>query len=251
MAAGVRRGQGPLRDRCADQRDELRGHRRDAAAGVEAGPGPGDRRAAEGAEAAPALLRVGSCAEHGVQRAVPGHAVAGPGQPAQQRGLHGRAGRGDDSEPDGGGRLHAALRRGGRDRADGEHQRGAAAVVDGPGPGPAGAGGLRRRGRDAGADAGREEGGHGHVLQGGVGIPPAHRLAGQHGRGALPGEPAGQCGEPPGRGGVDRPGGRPGGAPRRAGVRARGHGLLADRQLRPLERGGGLHLRLRRPARGW
>ena len=27
-----------------------------------------------------------------------------------------------------------------------------------------------------------------------------------------------------------------------------GHGLLADRQLRPLERGGGLHLRLRRPA---
>ena len=61
----------------------------------------------------------------------------------------------------------------------------------------------------------------------------------------------GQCGEPPGRGGVDRPGGRPGGAPRRAGVRARGHGLLADRQLRPLERGGGLHLRLRRPARGW
>ena len=40
----------------------------------------------------------------------------------------------------------------------------------------------------------------------------------------------------------------PGGAPRRAGVRARGHGLLADGPLRPLERGGGLHLRLRRPA---
>ena len=38
---------------------------------------------------------------------------------------------------------------------------------------------------------------------------------------------------------------RPRGAPRRAGVRARGHGLLADGQLRPLERGGGLHLRLR------
>ena len=68
MAAGVRRGQGPLRDRGADQRNELRRHRRDAAAGVEAGPGPGDRRAAEGAEAAPALLRVGSCAEHGLQR---------------------------------------------------------------------------------------------------------------------------------------------------------------------------------------
>ena len=31
---------------------------------------------------------------------------------------------------------------------------------------------------------------------------------------------------------------------RQAGVRARGHGLLADGQLRPLERGGGLHLRL-------
>ena len=47
-----------------------------------------------------------------------------------------------------------------------------------------------------------------------------------------------------GRGGVDRPGRRPRGAVCRTGVRARGHGLLADRQLRPLERGGGLHLRL-------
>ena len=146
--------------------------------------------------------------------------------------------------PVGGGRLHAALRRSGRDRADGGHQHGAAAVVGGPATGPAGAGGVPRRGRDAGAHAGREEGGHGHGLQGGVGLPPAHRLAGQHGRGALSRQPAGQRGEPPGRGGVDRPGHRPRGAVCRTGVRARGHGLLADRQLRPLERGGGLHLRL-------
>ena len=99
-------------------------------------------------------------------------------------------------------------------------------------------------GRDAGAHPGKEEGGHGHVLQRGVGLPPAGHLAGQHGRGAVPGEPAGQRGEPPGSGAVDRAGDRPRGAPCRAGVRARGHGLLADRQLRPLERGGGLHLRL-------
>ena len=60
----------------------------------------------------------------------------------------------------------------------------------------------------------------------------------------LPRQPAGQR-RPRGRGGVDRQGHRPRGAPRRTGVRARGHGLLADGQLRPLERGGGLHLRLR------
>ena len=64
------------------------------------------------------------------------------------------------------------------------------------------------------------------------GLPPAGRLAGQHGRGALPGEPAGQRGEPPGRGGMDRPGGRPRVASCRAGVRARGHGLLADLPVR-------------------
>ena len=122
------------------------------------------------------------------------------------------------------------------------------AVVAGPGPGPAGAGGLRGRGRDAGADAGRQEGGDGQVLQGGVGLPSAGRVAGQHGRGAVPREPPGQRGEPLRRGGVDRPGGRLGGAARREGVRAQGHGLLADGQLRPLERRGGLHLRLRRPA---
>ena len=40
----------------------------------------------------------------------------------------------------------------------------------GPGPGSAGPGGLRGRGRDAGAHAGRQEGRHGHVLQGGVGL---------------------------------------------------------------------------------
>ncbi len=83
-----------------------------------------------------------------------------------------------------------------------------------------GAGGLRGRGRDAGAHAGPEEGGHGHVLQGGVGLPPAGRVVGQHGRGALPRQPTGQRGESPGRGGVDRQGGRTGGAPRRTGVRA-------------------------------
>ena len=129
-------------------------------------------------------------------------------------------------------------------RADGGHQRGATAVVGGPGAGPAGAGGVPRCVRDAGAHAGREEGGHGHGLQGGVGLPPAGHLADQHGRGALSRQPAGQRGEPPGRGGVDRPGHRPRGPVCRSGVRARGRGLLADRPLRPLERGGGLHLRL-------
>ena len=246
--ADVRVRQGALRDRGADQRDELRGHRGGRAAGVEAGAGRGDQPAAGAAEAASAVPRVGPRAEHRVQHAVRRHAAGGPGRPAQQRGLHGRPGGGGDPEPDGGGRLHAPLRRGGRDRADREHQRGAAAVVGGPGPGPAGAGGLRRCGRDAGAHAGREEGRHRHVLQGGVGLPPAGHLAGQHRRGALPRQPAGQRGKPPGRGGVDRQGGRARGAARRTGVRARGHGLLADRQLRPLERGGGLHLRLRRPA---
>ena len=55
--------------------------------------------------------------------------------------------------------------------------------------------------------------------------------------------PAGQRREPRGSSGVDRQGHRPRGAPRRTGVRARGHGLLADGQLRPLERVCGLHLR--------
>ena len=45
-------------------------------------------------------------------------------------------------------------------------------LLAGPGPRPAGAGGLRGRGRDGGADAGRQEGGDGPVLQGGVGLPP-------------------------------------------------------------------------------
>ena len=34
---------------------------------------------------------------------------------------------------------------------------------------------------DAGAHAGRQEGRHGHVLQGGLGLSPACHLAGQHG----------------------------------------------------------------------
>ena len=151
VAPGVRGGQGPLRDRGADQRDELRGHRRGPGAGVQARAGRGDQPAADAAEEAPAVPRVGPCAEHRLQPAVRRHAAGGPGQPAQQRGLHGRPGGGGGPEPDGGGRFHAALRRGGRRRAAGGLQRGAAAVVAGPGPGPAGPGGLRGRGRDAGA----------------------------------------------------------------------------------------------------
>ena len=71
-------------------------------------------------------------------------------------------------ESDGGGRLHAALLRVRRDRVDGVRQRGRAQAVAGAGPGSAGAGGLRGRGRDAGAHAGPQEGGHGHVPQGGA-----------------------------------------------------------------------------------
>ena len=92
-------------------------------------------------------------------------------------GLHGRPGGGADPEPDGGGRRHAALRRGGRDRADGVHQRGAVAVVAGACPRPAGAGGVHRCGHSAGAHAGREQGRDGHLLQRGGGLPPAGCLA--------------------------------------------------------------------------
>ena len=136
---------------------------------------------------------------------------------------------------DGGGRFHAL----------GEGDVVAALNAVRPGCGGAGAGICwpRWNGRDAGANARRQEGRHGHVLQGGVGLPPASSRWPTRAK-ALHRQPAGQRREPRRRGGVDRQGHRPRGAPRRAGLCVHGD---TDFSLTANFRGGGLHLRDSQP----
>ena len=108
---------------------------------------------------------------------------------SQQRGLHATAFEGDP-EPDGGGRFHAALREGGVSELQEAFERGAADVVAGRGRDLMAAVSLRGRGRDAGARWATRSAAW-TCPQGGVGLPPAGHLAGQHGRGARPRQPAG------------------------------------------------------------
>src|SRR6478609_7363978 len=85
--------------------------------------------------------------------------------------------------------------------------------------------------------------GHGHLLQGDLGVRPADRVAGQHQGGALPGQPAGERAQPCRRGRLDRQGDRVGRPAHRTGLPARRHRLLADRQLRQVGQAGRFHPR--------
>jgi hypothetical protein len=65
-----------------------------------------------------------------------------------------------------------------------------------PGPGPARARGLRRCGWHDRAHQRVAQAGHGHLLQGDLGLRTADRHAGQHPGGAVPGQPARQRPQP-------------------------------------------------------
>ena len=97
--------------------------------------------------------------------------------------------------------------------------------------------GHHRHGRHAGRDHRRVQAGHGHRLRRHLGLPPAGRVAGQHRRGAEPGQPLRQSALARRR---RRPGrSRPGGLLARRlppGPAARRHRLHPDRAPRPLGR---------------
>ena len=130
------------------------------------------------------------------------------------------------------------------------------AVVGRAGPGPARPDRLPGRRRHDRADHRVPQAGHGHVLQGDLGVRPADRVAGQHQGGAVPGQPARERPQPCRRGRLDRQGDRPGRPARRTGLPARRHRLLADRPLRPVGAAGrlrprhGQHRRPAQPGRG-
>jgi len=84
--------------------------------------------------------------------------------------------------------------------------------------GPIGLPGRRRHDR---TDDGVAQAGHGHVLQGDLGVCAADRVTGQHQGGAVSGEPARQRPQPSRRGRLDRQGDRPGRPARRTGLPAR------------------------------
>ena len=153
------------------------------------------------------------------------------------------AGRGSDSGPDHGRRFLPPVHRDRRGDVDGGDQHGAPAAVGGPGPRSARPDRVPRRRRHHRTHLRAAQGRDGHLLQGHLGVRAADRVAGQHQRGALPGQPARQRAQPRRRGGLDRQGDRAGGSARRAGVPARGHRLLADRALRPVGRAGRFRVR--------
>ena len=94
-------------------------HRLGAAHGL----GGGDRSAPAAVEGAPAVSRVGSRAEHRLQRAVRRDVPAGHRAAAAGRGVSRCAGGAADSRPDDGRRLLPALRRGGDRGVAGGDQR--------------------------------------------------------------------------------------------------------------------------------
>jgi hypothetical protein len=99
--------------------------------------------------------------------------------------------------------------------------------LGGAGPGAAGAHDLSRHPWDPGADVRREEGRHGHLLQGGLGLCAPDPIPGQHQGSALSGQPPGQSAQSYGCGPVDRQGPGPGGTPYRGdlpeGLKERGY----------------------------
>src|SRR6478609_6959913 len=161
-----------------------------APAGDQARAGRVHQRAAAAAEGAPALPRVRSRAEHGVQRAVRGHSAGRHRTAAPRHRLHELGGCGPDPGPDDRGGLLPPLRRGRRAGVDGGHQRGSAPVVGRAWPGSARPDHLPGRRRHHRAHLWVTQAGHGHLLQGDLGVRPTDRVAGQHQGGALPGQPA-------------------------------------------------------------
>src|SRR3990172_7147902 len=111
----------------------------------------------------------------------------GPGAIEEGRGLSRRPRSATNSGPDDGRRILSAVQRVGHRVSDGGDQRGAASGL------VATAGSIFRRGEDrrgrhAGGNAGRVQGGNGHFLQGCLGLSSAGGVAWEYSRAAVSGE---------------------------------------------------------------
>ena len=139
-------------------------------------------------EAAPALLRERPRPEHRLQPPGRRQPAGAPRSPPQRRGLPRRPRGRTHPRPDHRRGLLPPLHRSRRRAVDGHLQRDPAAGLE------AAARRLLRRGvhrrrRDDRPHRRLVQAGGGYLVQGGVGLPPAGRLAGQHLRAAVPGQP--------------------------------------------------------------